>query len=293
MHESATASHVLDFLARRLWSTTGRRVDLAGEHRWLDAPTTTAPTVADGWVTDAASRWGAALVEERDTGLIADLSVFDRPPGSTGRDDLGFSAAALQPAIRDFYQRTAGWRVEVWTEWRPPYGIGGSLISALYGRRVHQLALPVRPLEVSRGMDSRVVRFVGADGASLGSAWLRTLRRTGEFVFSGLYRPIDLPGYAAPMLNVNFPLQHQNLQAYLRPETQPDGSLVLHSGAGRFGDPGTYILITDRGPTVVRVPLHERFTCWTDEEGVLRTDHELKLGRGTALRLHYKLEPRR
>ncbi|MDN5725978.1 MAG: hypothetical protein L0G99_08630 [Propionibacteriales bacterium] len=276
-----------------VWSTAGRRVDLADEHRWLDAPTTTSATVGADWLVDAATAWDAGMTEEAATGLVADMSIFERPAGSTSPDDLGFSIATLQPAIRDFYEHTAAWRVEVWTQWSPPYGLGGALVSHLYGRRVHQLALPVHPLEVSRGMDSRIVSFTGTDGRALGSAWLRTLRSTGTYVFSGLYRPVQLPGHATPMLNVNFPLQAQNVEVFLRPETRPDGSLVLHSGAGGFGDPGAYVLVVGRrGAHAVRVPIHERFTAWTDEEGVLRTDHELKWGRQTALRLHYKLEPR-
>lgn len=38
-----------------------------------------------------------------------------------------------------------------------------------------------------------------------------------------------------------------------------------------------------------RVPLHETFRVYVDEEGVLRTDHALALWGMRALRLHYKL----
>ena len=41
-----------------------------------------------------------------------------------------------------------------------------------------------------------------------------------------------------------------------------------------------------------RVPLAERFLVWVDDEGVLRTDHALDLGRLTVIRLHYRMEPR-
>ncbi len=39
-----------------------------------------------------------------------------------------------------------------------------------------------------------------------------------------------------------------------------------------------------------RVPIHERFRVYVDERGILRTDHELRLYRALALRLHYRLE---
>lgn len=38
-----------------------------------------------------------------------------------------------------------------------------------------------------------------------------------------------------------------------------------------------------------RVPLHESFHLYLDGEGVLRTDHVLRLWRRTVVRLHYKL----
>ncbi len=36
-------------------------------------------------------------------------------------------------------------------------------------------------------MDSRVVSLRDANGVQLGAAWLRTLRSTGQVVYSGLY----------------------------------------------------------------------------------------------------------
>jgi hypothetical protein len=37
--------------------------------------------------------------------------------------------------------------------------------------------------------------------------------------------------------------------------------------------------------------LRETFHVFTDDEGVLRTDHWLKVGRWKALQLHYRLDP--
>ena len=37
---------------------------------------------------------------------------------------------------------------------------------------------------------------------------------------------------------------------------------------------------------------HEEFHVYVDDEGVLRTDHVLRLWSATAVRLHYRLEPR-
>ena len=61
-------SHVLDLGSRKFWQLTGRRVDLEGRERWLDAPVSREPRVGEDWLapawrgahaTDATDPWGA------------------------------------------------------------------------------------------------------------------------------------------------------------------------------------------------------------------------------------------
>lgn len=232
-----------------------------------------------------ADRIGGSLEEDvADAGLLPSMSVLD---GS------GFRAVDLDPVVRDFYEHTASWRMEVWTQWSALFQPGGELISRLFGRRVQQLALPTRPLEVAHGMDSGVVRVLDADGGQVAAGWLRTLSATGEFVYSGCYSARLLPGSDQPSVHVSFPLESGNVQVFLRPSLEPDGSLVLSSPAGRFGNDGAYVVVCADGGRAyaARVPLHERFHVYRDQRGVLRTDHELRLYRALVLRLHYRLEP--
>lgn len=42
-----------------------------------------------------------------------------------------------------------------------------------------------------------------------------------------------------------------------------------------------------------RAPIHETFRVYVDAEGVLRTNHVLRLWPSTVVRLHYKLTPTR
>ena len=50
-------------------------------------------------------------------------------------------------------RRRGGWR---WSQWSTAFAPGGEFIARGWGRRVQQLALPMRPLAVSRGMASDV-----------------------------------------------------------------------------------------------------------------------------------------
>jgi hypothetical protein len=51
-----------------------------------------------------------------------------------------FTAADVDPAVRDFYEHTASWRMEVWSQWNAFFAPGGEVIARLWGRRVEQLA---------------------------------------------------------------------------------------------------------------------------------------------------------
>lgn len=206
-------------------------------------------------------------------------------------DGPGFDAAALRPEIRDFYEHTAAWEMEVWTGWSPVFWPAGEVVSRLFGRRVEQLALPMRPLDVAPGMDSRITPIRDGQGAQVAAAWSRTLRSDGRTVFSGAYSARALPGANRPSVHVAFPLESGNVQVFLRPSVTADGGLLLESSGGRFGADGAYVVVRDGGRDhAARAPLHETFHVYVDGHGVLRTDHELRLWNASAVRLHYKLE---
>lgn len=280
---SQIAGALLDPASRAWWRAVGRGVDLEGEHAWLQAPTSSASLVGDTWLAQEADRLDGRVSEGRaDAGLMADMAALDGP---------GFAASDLRAEVRDFYEHTASWRMEVWTGWQPLFWPGGELVSRLFGRRVGQLALPTRPLDVARGMDSRVSVITDRHGAQQGAGWLRTLRSTGEYVYSGCYSLRRLPGSDRPSVHVAFPLEQGNVQVFLRPEVGPGGSLVLRSPSRAFGGDGCYVTVRHRGRTfAARAPVRERFHVHVDDEGVLRTDHHLSLWSARAVSLHYRLE---
>jgi len=259
----------------------GRPVDLAGAERWLSAPMHHGATIGDAWLQAAAAAHGGTVLEQADgTGLLADMAQLD---------GAGFTAAELHPEIREFYERTSDWRMEVWTQWNPLFQPAGELISRYFGRRVQQLALPTRPLDVAHGMDSRIALIAGTDGEQRAAAWIRTLRSTGEYVYSGCYSPRLLPGSNQPSVHVAFPLEAGNVQVFLRPRVLPGGALELSSPSGHFGNNGAYVVVDDHGTHAARAPIHETFRIYLDREKVLRTDHQLRLWSTAVVRLHYKL----
>jgi len=241
----------LDRATRLFWRLRGQPVDLGGGHEWLAAPMHRGSEVADGWLKQAAEGLGGSVAANvPGAGLLCDMARLDGPE---------FRAADLHPSIRDFYEHTSEWRMEVWTQWNPLFQPGGELISRLWGRRVQQLSLPTRPLDVAYGMDSRVELILGASGEPLAAGWLRTLRATGEYVYSGCYSSRLLPGSTQPSVHVAFPLEHGNVQVFLKPRVLPGGNLELSSPGGPLGSNGAYVVVDEGGTHAARVPIHETF----------------------------------
>ncbi len=284
-------NHLLDLGSRKFWRLVGKRVDLASDHSWLRAPTSRSSTVGDGWLAAEAAHHGGTVDDAAAATAPAAGPAPGLLPAMTVLDGPGFDAARLDRRVRDFYEHTAAWHMEVWSGWSPLFWPAGELVARLFGRRVEQLSLPMRPLDVAHGMDSQVRVIRDGDGEQVGAAWLRTLRPSGRYVFSGCYSARRLPGAARPSVHVAFPLESGNVQVFLRPVVGDGGGLVLESPAGRFGQDGAYVVVHDGGRDyAARVPLHETFRLSLDPDGVLRTDHELRIWRTWMMRLHYKME---
>jgi hypothetical protein len=277
MHEGGL---VVDRLTQAWVRATGTNVPL-DDNPWLDGPVGSPTVIGDEWLSREALRLAADLREGG--GLLQSFDVLASP---------SFDPSRLHPAIVEFYEHTSDWRLDVWSQWCPAALPGGWLLSALFARRLQQLALPLRPLDVARGMDSRVVSVRGVDGSQLGAAWLRTLRTTGQVLYSGWYGVTQLPNPKSASLRVVFPLPNGSVTVFLRPSLGRDGDLVLTSPIGRFGDDGAYLIVRHalNSATVRRVPLAEGFRVYVDDEGTLRTDHALNLWSVPVLRLHYRLE---
>jgi hypothetical protein len=283
IERSARFASGLDLSTRQFWRIVGRPIDTDGAHSWLAAPCNGPGGTGDDWL-DALEAKGRVRDPSPDDGLLDTIAALDGPL---------FDSTLVDGRVRDFYEHTASWRMEVWSQWSGFFAPAGELIARVWGRRVGQLALPVQPLAVSRGMGSTVRIVEDHEGNRLGAAWLRTLRSDGSKVYSGFYRVSGLPGNAQPRVKVAFPLEEGSIQIFLTPRNDPDGSFWLHSSSKAFNTDGAYAVVRVGGRWfAAQFPLREKFHVYTDEHGVLRTDHWLRLGRWQVLRLHYRLDRR-
>jgi hypothetical protein len=273
--------HPLDLISRSAMLATSRRVP-RDSVPWLLGPMAGHDVVGHGWVERAAAELGGRTSRSPDHGLLPSFASLRGP---------GFEPSEVDPLIADFYERTASWSLDLWSEWSALAWPFGRAITALWSRRLQQLSLPMRPLDVSMGMDSDVVHIHDADDQVVGAGWLRTMRKTGETTYSGMYGIASLPGEDQPHVRVTFPLPIGGLPVFLRPSAGPDGSFHLRHHGRAFGDEGAYLVMDrfDGTVNVRRLPLVEHFHVFVDDQGELRCDHELHLGQVPAIRLHYRM----
>jgi hypothetical protein len=280
----------LDRLAHRLVALAGTPVDLAAQP-WLDGPVGGAGAIGFEYVDElcreeALVRAPAARPQRRLPGLLGRFADLAGPD---------FDPAAVDPRVVDFYERTAAYRLELWSRWTPIFRPLGWLIARLFTRRLRQLEMPLDPLDTAAGLESQVEQLADAHtGAARTVIWARRLEASKQVLFVGAYALCRVPGHDGPCVRTVFPLPGGSATVVLRPRNAAGGALVLESCGKRFGDPGFYLVHRPRherrAAVALHVPVfHERIRVFPRADGALGTDHDFILGGATFLRFRYRI----
>jgi hypothetical protein len=274
------------FIAKsiRAWvRVTGRRVR-KDEAPWLNCPMGPRGQIGVEFYATLAEREQLSIEKSSDAGLVPDFGVFARD---------GFDPSQVRKDVRDFYEHTARFRLEAWSE--APiltrFFLWG--LTRFVSRQMEQLNFPVSSLELAGGMSSEVLSMVDSQGRRVYTGWSRCLVKSKQVIYTGLYSTERPGGDGVPCVKVSFPLPLGSATVFLRPDVDADGSFRLVSAGRRFGDPGFYRMVEiDENHWKVRYirTLREFFHVYVDDQGTLRTDHVVKFLGLTALRLHYRLE---
>ncbi|HTR49565.1 MAG TPA: hypothetical protein VMJ10_02595 [Kofleriaceae bacterium] len=269
------------FIYALIWifGRTRRRADVP----WLAGPTGER-TIGDAPYRDVAEREGLTLERSAsDGGLIPDFHQLDGP---------SFDAARAHPLVREFYEHTTRFAMDVWSRTFFPANIGMWLLVTTISRQVDQLNFPLSPLDTAHGMASEIILLRRPDGKVRYTGWFRTLSEPTRVLYTGFYMTASVPAEPGPCVKVVFPMPRGNATVILRAALEPDGSLVLDSRGGRFGGAGFYRqqLRDDDRVRVWKVrTLRERFHIYVDEAGTVRCDHDVRFLGLPVLRLHYKM----
>lgn len=250
---------------------------------WLEGPVG-GDVIGDAPYQDVATAQGLSIERKpRDGGLIPNFAAL----AGTGLDP-----ARVHPLVREFYEHTTEFAMDVWSRTYFPTNIGMWLLVTTISRQVNQLNFPLSPLDTSLGMSSEIILLRRPDGSVRYTGWFRTLGTEKLVLYTGFYMTEQAPNEPGPSVKVVFPMPRGNATVLLRPSIADDGSLTLDSSGKRFGDAGFYRVRTRDGERA-RVwhirSLKEKFRVYVDEHGVLRCDHSVHFLGLPVLRLHYKI----
>jgi hypothetical protein len=197
---------------------------------------------------EARSRYvGTAYVEElarvvggtyvagaSDVGIVASVDELAGPD---------FDPTAIDPLVREFYEHTTRFTLDIVPEWRRWVRPGYLLYRSIVARPLGQASVPMNQREAQRGIRSRIDTITPANADAIAvRGWIRSFADTDEPIYVGIYTTYrhDGRGY----VSVGFPLPQASFTATLLPSSRPDGRLVLTSRSD-LDHPGHYLTVVD------------------------------------------------
>jgi hypothetical protein len=243
------------------WVKSARRT-LTPDLGWLAGP------AGDPRIIGADFYSQLALLENlkmrRGNGLIADM------------DDL-LDTTDLNPKIRDFYEHTSEFDMQVSSQWCGAFYPFGWLIAYIFSRRLQQLNVPLNCGVSSDALTNEVLVLSDRNDQRRYTGWLRRKVAEKEIVYAGIYGPTVLPN-GGRMLKVQFPLPNGNATVIMRPEVIENGELLLTASGETFGSDGFYFQV--HGPQVIHLrfvrSVHEQIHVFEDDRG-LAASHSFNL----------------
>lgn len=266
----------------RTWIRVRGRTVRMDEAAWLEAPIGPADMDGDTVFEEIADATGLDLERSTESGLLASVDHLKCE---------SFDPDRIDPDVVDFYENTASYHLDVWSETRFPGRPFLWLLVNTISSRMNQLAFPILGLEVSHGLSSDIVGL--RDGSETRyTGWYRPLVKSCQVMFAGFYSTGTPPKSDRPCVKVVFPLPRGNATVFLEPSRGEGGSLHLETPGTRFGESGYYRVVdgpADRRYVWFNRYLDNDFHVYVDENGVPRCDHVIRFLNFPMLKLHYRM----
>jgi hypothetical protein len=216
-----------------------------------------------------------------DIGIVASLDTLAGPD---------FDPSACDPRVREFYEHTTRFKLDIVPEWRPWVRPGYLLYRAFVARPLGQANVPMNQRDALRGVHSRIDTIdVDGDGIPDVRAWIRSFADTDEPIYIGIYTTYrdDDRGY----VSVGFPLPQTNFTATLVPRARSDGGLSLTSRSS-LPHPGHYFTYVDPDTRALTTATVQGFAEELDvyvEDDEVRAEHAFWVFGLPFLVLHYRI----
>jgi len=190
--------------------------------------------VGTGYPQDLAETIGGLYVgDAQDVGIIASLHALSGPD---------FDPATVDPLVREFYEHTTRFKLDIVPEWRMWVRPGYLLYRTLVARPLGQANVPMNQRQALRGIDSRIDTIEVKKDLPI-RVWIRSFADNDEPIYVGIYTTYrhEDRGY----VSVGFPLPEASFTATLEPHARPDRGLTLAS-TGPSSHAGHYLTISIR-----------------------------------------------
>jgi hypothetical protein len=224
---------------------------------------------------------GTYVADAPDVGIVASLDELTGPE---------FDPEAVDPRVREFYEHTTRFTLDIVPEWRLWVRPGYLLYRNLVARPLGQASVPMNQREAQRGVRSRIDTIsLDRDDVVAVRGWIRSFADTDEPIYVGIYTTYrhDRRGY----VSVGFPLPQASFTATLLPRARSGGRLVLTSRS-ELDQPGHYLTYIDPTTRELTAPEVNGFAEQLDvyvEDEELRAEHAFWVFGFPFLVLHYRI----
>jgi hypothetical protein len=243
--------------------------------------------VGTGYVRSLAQVLGGRYTADvPDIGIVASLDELAGP---------SFDPARADPLVREFYEHTTRFALDIVPQWRAWVRPGYLLYRTLLARPLGQANVPMSQREAQHGVRSRIDTISELpDADSPGDVvavrgWIRSFADTDEPIYVGIYTTYRHEGRG--YVSVGFPLPQASFTATLLPHDRPGGGIVLDSRS-ELDQPGHYLTYIDPQTAEVTVAavrgFAERLDVYLDQ-GELRAEHAFWVFGLPFLVLHYRM----
>ena len=238
--------------------------------------------VGTGYVRELAGVLGGRYVAGApDVGIVASVDELAGPD---------FDPAGIDPLVREFYEHTTRFTLDIVPQWRLWVRPGYLLYRAVVARPLGQANVPMNQRETQRGIRSRIDTISSGDAGVVAiRGWIRSFTDTDEPIYVGIYTTYRHRGRG--YVSVGFPLPQASFTATLLPRARPGGGLVLTSRSD-LDQPGHYLAYIDPASRDLTVLAVHGFAEQLDvylQDDELRAEHAFSVFGLPFLVLHYRM----